>query len=67
MNRVKSILAVLKRRSLPLRGEQSWFAPGFGMALIVLSIPWWVSASRHKGTTGRLLTVTDRRARPPSL
>ena len=38
MNRVKSILAVLKRRSLPLRGEQSWFAPGFGIALIVLLI-----------------------------
>ena len=38
MNRVKSILAMLKRRSLPLRGEQSWFAPGFGIALIVLLI-----------------------------
>ena len=37
MNRVKSILAMLKR-SLPLRGEQSWFAPGFGIALIVLLI-----------------------------
>ena len=37
MNRVKSILAVLKR-SLPLRGEQSWFAPGFVIALIVLLI-----------------------------
>jgi YVTN family beta-propeller protein len=38
MNRVKSILAMLKRRSLPLRGEQSWFAPGFGIALIALLI-----------------------------
>ena len=38
MNRVKSILAVWKRRSLPLREEQSWFAPGFGIALIVLLI-----------------------------
>ena len=37
MNRVKPILAMLKR-SLPLRGEQSWFAPGFGIALIVLLI-----------------------------
>src|ERR1700752_2507664 len=37
MNRVKSILAMLKR-SLRLRGEQSWFAPGFGIALIALLI-----------------------------
>ena len=70
MNRVKSILAMLKRRSLPLRGEQSWFAPGFGIALIALLISLvgiGAAAQRNNKKVLTVLTVTDRPARPPSL
>ena len=71
MNRVKSILAMLKR-SLPLRGDESRFAPGFVIVLIVVLFSLVGHRRRgdketiaHKNKAKKSVSG-HQRARPPS-